>query len=195
MKLGARSYFFTAAVCAIAWIFPSSRLAAQDAHFHNAPTSSVQLKNPYSGQSAAVAAGSKLYTMDCGSCHGVRGRGTGNIPALSQGPTQTVPDGEVFWFITTGSVSNGMPSWASLPEQKRWQIVTYLKSLRNSRSAQKNASASPEAMPANVKPVKTDAPPPQPPYTDFRFEQPGKVRKITARDLPAFSRLDRKSVV
>jgi glucose/arabinose dehydrogenase len=36
-----------------------------------------------------------------------------------------------------------------------------------------------------VRPVKTNAPPPQPPFTDFRFEQPGKIRKITAQDLPA----------
>jgi glucose/arabinose dehydrogenase len=185
MKIGARSYFLTAAVCAIPWILPSSRLAAQDAHFHNAPTSSVQLKNPYAGKSAAVAAGSKLYTMNCGSCHGIGGRGTGNIPALSKGPTQSVPDGEVFWFITTGSVNNGMPAWAGLPEQKRWQIVTYLKALKNSQSSQKTASASPEERPANVKPVKTNAPPPQRPFTDFRFEEPGKVRKITAQDLPA----------
>src|SRR5438309_4953078 len=180
MRIGARSYFLAAAVCAITSIFPSSRLAAQDAHFHNAPTSSVQLKNPYAGQPAAVAAGSKLYTMNCGSCHGIKGCGTGNIPALSKGPTQSVPDGEVFWFITTGSVDNGMPAWASLPEQKRWQIVTYLKSLKNTPSAPTNDSAS-----AEVKPVKTNAAPPQPPYTDFRYEQPGKVRKITAQDLPA----------
>ena len=180
MKIGARSYFLTAAVCAIPWILPASKLAAQDAHFHNAPPSSVELKNPYAGQHAGVAAGSKLYTMNCGSCHGIGGRGTGNIPALSQGPTQSASDGEVFWFITTGSVNNGMPSWASLPEQKRWQIVAYLKSLKNSPSAQKGESAS-----ANTKPVKTNAPPPQPPFTDFRFEEPGKVRKITVQDLPA----------
>ena len=179
MKSGAR-FFLTAAVCAIPWIFPASRLAAQDAHFHNAPASSDQLKNPYAGQHPAVVTGSRLYTMNCGSCHGINGRGTGNIPALSQGPTQSASDGEVFWFITTGSVNNGMPAWASLSEQKRWQIVTYLKSLKNSSSPQKAVSASPE-----LKSVKTNAPPPQPPYTDFRFEQPGKVRKITAQDLPA----------
>jgi glucose/arabinose dehydrogenase len=180
LKIGSRSYFLTVAVCAIPWILPASKLAAQDAHFHNAPPSSVELKNPYAGQHAAVAAGSKLYTMNCGSCHGIGGRGTGNIPALSQGPTQSASDGEVFWFITTGSVNNGMPSWASLPEQKRWQIVAYLKSLKNSPSAQKGESAS-----ANTKPVKTNAPPPQPPFTDFRFEEPGKIRKITVQDLPA----------
>jgi glucose/arabinose dehydrogenase len=73
-----------------------------------------------------------------------------------------------------------MPSWASLSEQKRWQIVAYLKSLKNSRSAQNTDST-----PVSVRPVKTNAPPPQPPYTDFRFEQPGSVHKITAQDLPA----------
>ena len=180
MKIGARSYFVTAAVCAIPWILPASKVAAQDAHFHNAPPSSVQVKNPYAGQQAAVVAGARLYNTNCGSCHGIGGRGTGNIPALSDGPTQAASDGEVFWFITTGSVNNGMPAWASLPEQKRWQIVTYLKSLKNSPSAQKVDSSS-----ANTKPVKTNAPPPQPPYTDFRFEEPGKIRKITAQDLPA----------
>jgi glucose/arabinose dehydrogenase/cytochrome c5 len=180
LKIGARSYFLTAAVCAIPWILPTSNLAAQDAHFHNAPPSSVQLKNPYAEQHAAVAAGARLYNTNCGSCHGIGGRGTGNIPALSEGPAQTASDGEVFWFITTGSVNNGMPAWGSLPEQKRWQIVTYLKSLKNSPSAQKA-----EPVSANTKPVKTNAPPPQPPYTDFRFEEPGKVRKITAQDLPA----------
>jgi glucose/arabinose dehydrogenase len=175
-----RSYFIAATICSIPWILPASKLAAQDAHFHNAPMSSDQLKNPYAGQHAAVVAGAKLYTMNCGSCHGINGRGTGNIPALSKGPTQAAPDGEVFWFVTTGSVNNGMPSWASLSEQKRWQIVTYLKSLKDSPGATENDSAS-----ANAKPVKTNAPAPQPPYTDFRFEDPGKVRKITLRDLPA----------
>ena len=165
---------------AFSLLFSASTLIAQDAHFHNAPASSNQLKNPYAGQSAAIAAGAKLYTTNCGACHGVGGRGTGNIPALAHGPTQSTSDGEVFWFITTGSVDNGMPAWASLPEQKRWQIVTYLKSLKNSASQAKNNSA-----PADVTPVKTNAPPPQPPFTDFRFEQPGTIRRITVQDLPA----------
>jgi glucose/arabinose dehydrogenase len=155
-------------------------LAAQDAHFHNAPSSSSREKNPYEGKQQAITAGAKLYSMNCGSCHGNNGRGTGNVPALRKGPTQTVPDGEVFWFITTGSVNNGMPSWAQLSEQKRWQIVTYLKSLKNSPDTQTVDSS-----PANVKAAKTNAPPPKPPFTDFRFEEPGNTRKITAQDLPA----------
>jgi len=180
MKADTLPRFFAAAISAVVLIFPASTLLAEDAQFHNAPASSNQLTNPYAGQQPAVTAGSRLYAMNCGSCHGIQGRGTGNIPPLAHGPTQSASDGEVFWFITTGSVNNGMPSWASLSKEKRWQIVTYLKSLKNSTSSPTNDSAS-----AEVKPVKTKAAPPQPPYTDFRYEQPGKVRKITAQDLPA----------
>jgi glucose/arabinose dehydrogenase/mono/diheme cytochrome c family protein len=180
MRVGVRSYCVTPAIGAILLIFPASSLAAQDAHFHNAPASSSQLKNPYVGQKTAATAGSRLYAMNCGSCHGIGGRGTGNIPALSQGATQSAPDGEVFWFITTGSVNNGMPAWGSLSEQKRWQIVAYLKPLESFPSAKTNSPA-----PVDLKPVKTDAPLPQAPFTDFRVEEPGKVRKITAQDLPA----------
>jgi glucose/arabinose dehydrogenase len=180
MRVGTNGCFFNAATTVIGLLFSASILIAQDAHFHNAPASSDHLQNPYAGQPAAIAAGSKLYVANCGSCHGIRARGTGNIPPLAHGPAQSASDGEVFWFITTGSVDNGMPSWASMPEQKRWQIVTYLKSLKNSASPRTSDSAL-----SDVRPVKTNAPPPPAPFTDFRFEQPGKVRRITAQDLPA----------
>ncbi len=130
MRARTHRYVFTAAGSAIALILSASMSIAQDADFHNAPTSSRQLKNPYAGQEAAIVAGSRLYATNCASCHGIKGRGTGNIPALAEEPTQSAPDGEVFWFITTGAVDDGMSSWASLPERQRWQIVTYLKSLK-----------------------------------------------------------------
>jgi len=130
MRVNVRSYFLIAAIGAIVLNVPASIVIAQDAHFHNAPASSNRLKNPYAGQPAAAAAGSRVYATNCGSCHGIKGRGTGSIPPLSEGPTQSASDGEVFWFITTGAVDNGMPSWASLPARQRWQIVTYLKSLK-----------------------------------------------------------------
>jgi mono/diheme cytochrome c family protein len=125
-----RSYFLIAVINAIVLTFSASTLIAQDANFHNAPPSSNQLKNPYAGQPAAVAAGSRLYATNCSGCHGTRGSGTGNIPRLSEGPTQSASNGEVFWLITTGATDSGMPSFASLTERQRWQIVTYLKSLK-----------------------------------------------------------------
>jgi mono/diheme cytochrome c family protein len=130
MRVNVRFYFLIAAIGALVFNLPASMLLAEDAHFHNAPASSNQQKNPYAGQPTAAAAGSRLYATNCGSCHGIKGRGTGSIPPLSEGPTQSASDGEVFWFITTGAADNGMPSWASLPARQRWQIVTYLKSLK-----------------------------------------------------------------
>ena len=50
MRVGAGCYFLAATVCTTLWIFSASGLAAQDAHFHNAPTSSSQQKNPYAGR-------------------------------------------------------------------------------------------------------------------------------------------------
>jgi len=130
MRVDVLPYFLVVAISAIVLNFSASMLIAQDANFHNAPASSHQSKNPYAGQPAAAAAGSKLYATNCSSCHGPGGAGTGNIPALSEGPTQSATDGEVFWFITTVDVNNCMPSWASLLARQRWQIVTYLKSLK-----------------------------------------------------------------
>jgi glucose/arabinose dehydrogenase len=184
LRLEARSYLVVAAICAMPWIVPVPRLAAQVTNFHDAPASSVRLKNPYRGQRTDVVAGSRLYAAKCSSCHGSHAAGGGNVPALSKGPTQSASDGEVFWFITTGSISDGMPSWARLSEQKRWQLVTYIKSLKNPQGLHQTPQKTDVAS-AEAKPVQTDAPPPPAPFTDFRFEQPGKVRKITAQDLPA----------
>jgi glucose/arabinose dehydrogenase/cytochrome c5 len=179
-RCGARGHFIIGPLVACACMVLVLRLAAQDAHFHNAPTSSAQQQNPYAGQTAAAAVGAKLYATYCASCHGTNGQGTGNIPQLSAGPTQTVPDGEVFWLITTGSVNNGMPAWGMLSEQQRWQIVSFVKSLKNSAGASEKGSP-----PSDYTPVKINAPAPQPPFTDFRFEEPGSMHKIEVQNLPA----------
>lgn len=180
MNVRTFSFLMVAAFCAI----PTISLA-QDAHFHNAPASTIHHKNPLAGQRPAVVAGARLYAANCSACHGATAQGSGNIPALSQGRTQSAPDGELFWFITTGSVGNGMPAWGSLSEQQRWQIVAYLKSLKTSVKESKTGAA-----PEKYAPVKTNAPLPEPPYADFRVEQPGKIRKISAQDLPAPYRTD-----
>ncbi|MGO9852585.1 MAG: PQQ-dependent sugar dehydrogenase [Steroidobacteraceae bacterium] len=145
--------------------------------FHRAPLSATSLENPYRGQRSAVQAGGVLYAAHCAACHGRSAEGTGNIPALAHARVQSVPDGEVFWFITRGSRSGAMPSWASLPEEQRWQLVTYLKTLVNV------PSFAPAAAAASMTPI--SAPPPPAPFTDFRFEVPGAVHKITVGDLPA----------
>jgi len=152
-------------------------LSAQD--FHNAPASAAGQENPFSGQANAQAGG-ELYQQKCAACHGQTAQGSGNIPALASGPAHAAKPGELFWYITRGDLANGMPSWASLPEQQRWQVVSYLKSLGASNAAPTAAASPSEASSAVI-----NAPAPKPPFTDFRFEKPGTTRKITVQDLPA----------
>jgi glucose/arabinose dehydrogenase len=162
---------------AVVAFFPLALLHAQN--FHNAPASAQQLKNPYAGQSQAAQAGRRLYARNCGSCHGRNAGGQGNVPGLVDGKLESVTPGEIFWYITQGDTANGMPSWAKTPEQERWQIVSYLKQLGLSQTPQTNAAPAEPAMSSKLK-----APPPSAPFTDFRYEEPGKSRRITAEDLP-----------
>jgi glucose/arabinose dehydrogenase len=151
-----------------------------DTKFHNAPASSKAQKNPYEGQDAAALAGKRLYARNCLACHGKLGKGTGNIPSLVNGKLDSIPPGEIFWFITKGDKDNGMPSWAALPEQQRWQIITYVKTLR----APQNSQQAEAPAPVDTSTFKLKAALPTPPFTDFRFEKPGTSRKITVNDLP-----------
>jgi glucose/arabinose dehydrogenase len=162
-------------------VLPCAPLYAVDKKFHNAPDSAEAMKNPFEGQETAVQEGKRLYARNCLSCHGKTGQGKGNIPSLVDGKLETVPSGEVFWFITRGDKDNGMPAWAFLPARQRWQIVTYVKSLGESAtSAGPNTTPPPETTASTLK-----APPPKAPFTDFRYEKPGTVHKITVADLPA----------
>jgi glucose/arabinose dehydrogenase len=171
-----------AIVLAAAILLPITLLFAADvdANFHNAPASAQAMTNPYEGQETAVQAGKQLYARDCASCHGQTGKGTGNVPSLVDGKLNSVKSGEVFWFITRGDKANGMPSWGGLPEKQRWQIVSYVKSISSSPSSQQASAPAP----VDTSTSKLNAPPPTPPFTDFRYEKPGNTRKITVNDLP-----------
>src|SRR4051812_33137262 len=122
------------AVLAVSVIFLVACMAAQDTKFHNAPDSTKKLKNPYEGQ--APPKGQSLFHLRCARCHGDNGEGSGNVPALKAEKIKEVPSGEIFWFITKGDVNNGMPSWASLPKDQRWQIVSYVQKLGQPQTAQ-----------------------------------------------------------
>lgn len=87
-------------------------------------------ENPYDSQSNAIAAGAKLFRQNCSSCHGSEANGLNNRPNLHSDRIRSSTPGELEWLLKNGSMKNGMPSWSRLPEQQRWQIVSYLKSLQ-----------------------------------------------------------------
>src|SRR3984893_3151191 len=176
-----RSFASSHALAAAAILLPAALRAADvDTKFHNAPASAQAAKNPYAGQEEAVQVGKKLYARNCLSCHGKLGKGTGNVPSLVDGKLESIPPGEIFWFVTRGSTDKAMPSWASLPVNTRWKIVTYVTSVLPALTAEKTTAAAP----SDTSTSKLKAPPPTPPFTDFRYEKPGTVRKITVNDLP-----------
>jgi mono/diheme cytochrome c family protein len=94
-----------------------------------APIATREWHNPYEDQPDAIAAGKKLYLQHCAECHGNDARGRGRAMNLRSPGVQNATPGELVWFLRNGNLWRGMPSWSGLPAERRWQIVTYLKSL------------------------------------------------------------------
>ena len=95
-----------------------------------APVRVKALGNPFEGQERAQRAGAKLFARECASCHGPDGAGMGKAPRLNQADVQGAAPGALFWVLRNGSLKRGMPSFAHLPESQRWQIIVYLKTLK-----------------------------------------------------------------
>lgn len=100
------------------------------AALREAPQKAQVRKNPFEGDPRAVAVGEKLFEQHCSECHGRKAGGTRKGPTLLRDEVQQAPPGALFWVLTNGVVRRGMPVWSKLPEQQRWQLVTFLQSLR-----------------------------------------------------------------
>lgn len=163
---------------ALAGLAGAACAAAAAPAFHDAPADAAQRASPVAGQRSAVLAGRRLYLADCAGCHGGKGEGGGNVPALAGGAAQTASDGALFWFISRGDADAGMPAWAQLAEAQRWQLVAYVKSLDGTpKTAQADGRETAAA--------KTlQAPPAAAPFGDFRNEAPGSTHHIAVTDLP-----------
>jgi mono/diheme cytochrome c family protein len=94
-----------------------------------APAETLKWNNPYEGQPDAVLAGEKLFRQHCAECHGKDAHGRGRAINLRSPSVQDAAPGELVWLLRNGNLRKGMPSWSGLPAERRWQIVTYLKSL------------------------------------------------------------------
>ncbi|HWZ98305.1 MAG TPA: PQQ-dependent sugar dehydrogenase [Candidatus Dormibacteraeota bacterium] len=150
-------------------------LQAQNTSFHGAPSAAKDLTP--SSLADGAEKGKPLYERYCASCHGAAGQGSGNVPSLSKATIKSVSPGELFWFISKGDPKDGMPSWEQLSETQRWQIVSYLK------TSEPLGAAAPA--PVDTETFPEVGPAPKLPFTDYRFEKPGQIHKITLKDLPA----------
>ena len=106
------------------------------AEIAKAPAEARAKRNPFENDAKAIAAGSKLFEQHCAECHGNMAEGGKKAPSLREDEVQRAEPGALFWLLTNGVVRRGMPVWSKLPEPQRWQIVSFLKSLRTDISMQ-----------------------------------------------------------
>lgn len=95
-----------------------------------APPKAATKQNPLAKNPQLAAGGSKIFLRSCASCHGdAARRQKSKAPDLSSERVQMDSDGGLFWKISSGNSATGMPSFSSLPEGQRWQLVLYIRSL------------------------------------------------------------------
>ncbi len=112
------------------------RVTAPDSQYSHIVTaggaapSTLDLRNPYSGDKSAVNEGRALFTsMNCDGCHG--GGGVGWVgPSLNDGRWRYGgSEGEIYQTVFFGR-PRGMPAYGGiLPEPIVWKLVTYIRSL------------------------------------------------------------------
>jgi mono/diheme cytochrome c family protein len=104
--------------------------AADGSWLKNVPARDHEKTNPYHDQADAIAAGRRIFVDRCSHCHGENAEGTKKRPPLkSERVQQQASEGDLHWLLVNGNMGKGMPSWAKLPDQQLWQVITYVKSL------------------------------------------------------------------
>ena len=125
---------------------------AHDAHGHStSPPEARLLMSPLATSDEQVAAGQPLYESACAKCHGADGKARTVAAArllfrptnLTEYLMESMRDGEIYWVMGSG-IPPSMPSFAAqLSETQRWQIVQYVRRLRDRQRAIEKAKLGP----------------------------------------------------
>ena len=113
--------FFTASVACFA--------LADGSWLKKVPASDHARTNPLAGSADTIASGANLFANNCAKCHGQNAVGKGSRPTLKSDRIAGTTDGDIFWLLKNGNPYRGMPGWGALPEQERWQLIAYVRSL------------------------------------------------------------------
>jgi mono/diheme cytochrome c family protein len=102
----------------------------------NAPAEAVSRKNPIKPTASSIAAGKKVFTIDCEMCHGEQGDGKGEVAvSMKLAPPdfrdetamKKFTDGDLFDVISNGK--GGMPAEGKrASENQIWDLVNYVRS-------------------------------------------------------------------
>jgi cytochrome c553 len=136
-----------------------------------------------------------LFNKNCAVCHGEQGRGNGPAaaslsikpPDYGNGHLDIHTDGDIFYWIQNG-ISQGSPMPAfkdKLTDDEIWNLVNYVRRLRNEAGSTSAAGAGPaSAGGASLAPAQEVEPSPTPPvvlqpYTPPSFVAPDVPTTIT----------------
>ena len=128
-----RSFILVSLAIAFILVFPGS--FAQPGKWV-APKEADAIVNPLKGNSSGLAETRKLYTANCGPCHGDKGRGDGPASAgLNPKPAdhtsamvQSQTDGAIFWKLSEGHMP--MPAYKKVfSDEQRWGLVNFIRTL------------------------------------------------------------------
>lgn len=105
--------------------------AAASSKWDRVPPKDHARLNPLAAKPESVSAGALIYRDHCEQCHKSDAMGDGHKkPALRTDRIKSATDGDLEWFLRQGDLGHGMPSWSSLPQAQRWQLVRYLRSIQ-----------------------------------------------------------------
>ena len=115
-------------------------LVAQQSAGHDpnwkAPASATAKKNPLAKDANAARAGQSTFLRSCSACHGETGdAGLAGASNLKSAGVQAQSDGALEWKIANGNISKGMPAFGSMSDEKRWQLVRYIRTLKATKTA------------------------------------------------------------
>ena len=101
-----------------------------------------ELANPFLMTPEALSRGKVIYTTFCIGCHGIEGKGDGQLytsglypikPLSLSGDTASkLKDGEIYHTITLGIRSMGAHGSQIIPDD-RWKLVLYVRKLQEER--------------------------------------------------------------
>lgn len=96
--------------------------------------------------SSSLDSGGMTFNGDCAFCHGQDGTTPTDVgkamyprvPSLASPQVQRYSDSELFWIIHNGTRYTGMGAFGkSLSDEQIWDLVHYIRSLRNTSPAAK----------------------------------------------------------
>lgn len=128
----------------------SSGAKKQDSRFpegYSIPAEDAQRTSPVKSTPETLAAAKKFFATQCAMCHGKDGDGKGD---LAQQLELKIPDyrkreslakftdGELYYILSNGM--GKMPGEGDrTPEEQKWQVIAYLRSLAKAEPGEKSA--------------------------------------------------------